>query len=69
MQSNSNTPTPTGGPAATLLNWSTPFDQQKVQILDQVVAGMYSGIKSDMEYANQILNEFKSHENAWHGVD
>lgn len=26
-----------------LLNWNTPFDQQKIQLLDTVVAAMYSG--------------------------
>ena len=33
---------------AILLNFSTPFDQNKVQIFDQVVQAMYSNKQADV---------------------
>lgn len=36
-----NTSNNTSGDINELLNWSTPFGDQKVGLLDQVVAAMY----------------------------
>jgi len=37
-----------GNPTDILLNWETPFDDQKIVILDQVVAAMYQKNPQDV---------------------
>lgn len=68
---------PTG---QSLLDFSTPFDQNKLAALEQVISAMYSPNRKDVsalqsltlaqiEQANELLNMFKSHEDAWKTVD
>ena len=62
-----------------LLDFSTPFDQTKLATLEQVISAMYSPNRKDVshkkyltwqiEQANELLNMFKSHEDAWKTVD
>jgi len=52
------------------MDFSTPFDQTKAQGLTLIVQAMFSGKNpQDMQYANRVLNEYKSHENAYMTVD
>lgn len=62
----------------TLLDFSTPFDQNKLAILEQVITAMYSPNRKDVstiiltlqiELANSVLNQFKTHDLAWMTVD
>jgi hypothetical protein len=46
---------------AALIDWSTPFDQNKVQCLTMVCQAMYSGNRQNMEFANNVMNQFKIH--------
>jgi hypothetical protein len=36
-------------PASLLLNFQTPFDETKLQVLDQVTNAMYSGNNQDVK--------------------
>lgn len=49
-----------------LLDTSTPFDEQKLGLLEKVVTMLYSAKNSnDVNMANKILNEFKLLPDAW----
>lgn len=37
-----------------LLNWSVPFDHNKIALLDQVVNAMYGGVAQDVSIIKQI---------------
>lgn len=52
-----------------LIDWSRPFDEQRLKALDMVVNYMFAGNHQEKVNANQLLNEFKSHEDAWMSVD
>ena len=77
-------------PGRVILDWSTPFDLTKVQLLEKVSKAMYAGrsaqdvsappprpswprsdqrVSLQIQYANKVLNDFKSNENAWRTVD
>jgi len=52
-----------------LLDWSTDFDNFKVQVLENVVNVMFSGSGQNRVVANDILNKFKSNPDSWLVVD
>ena len=52
-----------------LVNWTIPFDEQRLQALDHVVNYMYAGGPQEKVDANNLLNEFKGNPDAWLVVD
>ncbi len=52
--------------AAQILNFSQPLD---IQLLDQVVAVMYTSTGSEQKLAEKILSSLKEHPEAWTRVD
>jgi hypothetical protein len=52
-----------------LLDWSTDFDNFKIQVLENVVNVMFSGTGQNRVVANDILNKFKSNPDSWLVVD
>ncbi|CAG9759763.1 unnamed protein product [Ceutorhynchus assimilis] len=55
-----------GQDAAMLLDFNTKLD---INLLDNVVAGMYTGNKETQKVAQQILTKLKEHPEAWTRVD
>lgn len=52
-----------------LLDWSTDFDNFKIQVLENVVNVMFGGSGQNRVVANDILNKFKSNPDSWLVVD
>eukprot|EP00923_Selenidium_pygospionis_P028632 GHVN01051325.1.p1 GENE.GHVN01051325.1~~GHVN01051325.1.p1 ORF type:complete len:1134 (-),score=196.33 GHVN01051325.1:166-3567(-) len=48
-----------------LLDDTTPFDEEKVRLLEQVLLVMLNGSKGDREIANQVLSQLKAKPEAW----
>lgn len=52
-----------------LLGFGEPWDQSKVQMLDHVVALMYSGDQIKRNLAHEVLTKVKTHPDSWFAVD
>lgn len=53
-----------------LLDTTTPFDDNKINLLDQVINVLYTTkITSEREMANKILNDLKNLQESWQYCD